>query len=105
MNISIVTENYELTEVIRTEIISELNFILNRSGKKICKTEITLSNQVNSEGHAEKLCVMKMRINHLRALVAKTISSSMTEAINSSVVLLRERLEGKMHKKNSSGMM
>jgi ribosome-associated translation inhibitor RaiA len=98
MNISIVAKDYELTEAIRIEIISKLNLTLNRCGKRIRKAEITLSKQINSAGHTEKLCVMNMRVNHLRTLATKTISSSMTEAINSSLVILRDRLEGKIHK-------
>ena len=98
MNISIVAKDYELTETIRSEIISKLNFTLNSNGKRVRKAEITLSKQINSVGHTEKLCIIKMRTNHLRALVAKTISSSMTESINSSIVLLRDRLERKIHK-------
>jgi ribosome-associated translation inhibitor RaiA len=95
MNISIVAKDYKLTEAIKREIISKLKLTLKSNSRKIRKTEITLSKQINSAGHTEKLCVMKVRINHLRALVAKTISNSMTESINSNIMLLRDRLEGK----------
>lgn len=100
MNISIVTNNIELTVSTRAEIMNKLKQATLRYGKRIRKAEVTLTQQSAENGQSSVICVMKMRINHLRTLIAKTTSNNLAEAIAESAKGLREKLERQIHKEN-----
>jgi ribosomal subunit interface protein len=100
MNVSIVTNDLELTVSIRAEIINRLKQATERYGKRIRKAEVSLTQQTVESGETNVVCVMKMRINHLRTLIAKTTSSNLSEAISTSARGLREKLERQIHKEN-----
>lgn len=100
MNVSIVTNDLELTDTLKAEIKDTLKQATERYGKRIRKTEVTLTQETILNGDLNVVCVMKMRINHLRTLIAKTTSNNLSEAISASAKGLREKLERQMHKEN-----
>lgn len=100
MNVSIVTNDIQLTESNKADIVNHLKQATERYGKRIRKAEVTLTQQTIENGEISVICVMKMRINHLRTLIAKTTSCHLSEAIGVCANGLREKLERQIHKEN-----
>lgn len=104
MNIRIQSRDFLLTDALEGQIRDKLQLILSRYGHRIRKTEVTLSDVNGPKGGADKRCLMKFRINHLKTIVAQETTEDMYLSINNCVHRVRRTLErqfGKDRHKNT----
>lgn len=100
MNVAIVTNNLELQGLGKSDILDSLRQATFSYGKRIRKAEVTLNDNCDVQGDNGVVCIIKVRINHLRTLVAKNIASNVKDAVNGSAMILRDKLERQVHKEN-----
>lgn len=93
MKIKIQSRDFTLTDALHQKITDKLHLILNRYGHRIRKTEVTLSDINGPKGGADKRCVMKFRVNHLKTIVVQDTTSDMYDSINNCAIRVRRTLE------------